>query len=460
MIQRVWGILAAVVLAAVLAEAVGNVAEPWADGLAGVLVGAVGAASLRARPRYGIVVLGVAALWFASTVRPEMSPLSRAALVAMAFTFPDGWLHRRALMVLVPAGAVVAALPPSVGGVSVALALCGLTSAASVVEARPTSNGAALDGRARALSGVFLAGAFLLPFLAAHGVELLANVPGAADMAFSLLVGCSAVVLLVRLITTSGDVEADSVIALSERDAGAALRLLRDQPWTSVAVERGAMAAAIRMLERNEELQRELAQTVEEVRASRLRLLEATTVERRDLEGRLRVRARPMVDRTRALVGSLSLAGAAMATLGDCIRQLDGIEVDLDAVGRGLHPPGLSDRGLPSLIDLAPGCPIPVTITVPEHRYAQPIEVAVWYACSEGLTNLVKHAGASCASIALVEAQGCLVATVSDDGHGGARLAEGGGLAGLRDRLAAVEGSLEVASAPGGTTLTMRVPLP
>jgi glucose-6-phosphate-specific signal transduction histidine kinase len=63
----------------------------------------------------------------------------------------------------------------------------------------------------------------------------------------------------------------------------------------------------------------------------------------------------------------------------------------------------------------------------------------------------------SCASIAVVEASGCLVVIVTDDGHGGARLAEGGGLAGLRDRLAAVGGSLELASAPGGTTLTMRV---
>jgi hypothetical protein len=254
--------------------------------------------------------------------------------------------------------------------------------------------------------------------------------------------------------------EADSVIALSERDAGAALRLLRDSPSTGVPVDDGAMAAAIRMLESNHELQRELAATVEKVRASRLRLLAATTVERRDLEERLRARARPMVHRTRALVGSLSPAGAAIATSRECVRQLDGIEADLDAVGRGLHPPGLSDRGLTSLIDLAPGCPIPVTITAPEHRYAQAVEVAVWYACSEALTNVIKHAAASCASIAVVEASGYLVATVADDGHGGARLAEGGGLAGLRDRLAAVEGSLELASAPGGTTLTMRVPLP
>jgi hypothetical protein len=458
--QRVWGILAVVVLVAALAEVVADVAQPWADGVAGVLVGAVGAASWRTRTRYAILVLGVAAVWFASTVRPEISPLSRSTLLAMAFTFPDGGLHRRALAALVPAAAVVAALPTSVGGGSVALLLSGLTSAASVVEARPTSSGLSLDGRARTLAGIFLAGAFLLPFLAAHGSEVLADVPGAADTAYSILVGCSAVVLLVRLLTTSGDIEADSVIALSERDAEAALRLLRDQPSTGDAVDDGAMTAAIRMLERNSELQRELAATVEKVRASRLRLLAATTVERRDIEGRLRARARPMVDRTRALLGSLSPAGAAIATLGDCVRQLDGIEVDLDAVGRGLHPPGLSDRGLPSLLDLATGCPIPVTITAPEHRYAQPVEVAVWYACSESLTNVVKHAGASCASIAVVEASGCLVVIVADDGHGGARLAEGGGLAGLRDRLAAVEGSLELASAPGGTTLTMRVPLP
>ena len=458
--QRVWSVLAVVVLVAVLAEVEGNVTQPWADGAAGVLIGAVGAASAGVRRRYAIVVLGVATLWFASTVQPELSALSRSTLVAMAFTFPDGRLHRRSLDVLVPAAAVIAAVPPSIGSLSVAFALCTLTLAASVVEARPTSSGPALDGRARALAGVLLAGAFLLPVLAAHGVELLATVPGAADTAFSVLVGSSAVVLLARLLTTSGDVEADSVIALSERDAGAALRLLRDQPRTGVAVDGGAMAAAIRMLERNQELQRELAATVEEVRASRLRLLEATTVERRDLEGRLRIRARPMVDRTRTLVGSLSPAGAAIATLEDCIRQLDGIEVDVDAIGRGLHPPGLSERGLPSLMDLAPGCPIPVTISTPEHRYAQTVEVAVWYACSEALTNLVKHARASCASIAVVEATACLVATVSDDGRGGARLAEGGGLAGLRDRLAAVDGSLEVASAPGGTTLTMRVPLP
>jgi uncharacterized membrane protein YccC len=159
---------------------------------------------------------------------------------------------------------------------------------------------------------------------------VLADVPGAADTAYSILVGCSAVVLLVRLLTTSGDIEAESVISLSERDAEAALRLLRDQPSTGDAVDDGAMTAAIRMLERNHELQRELAATVEMVRASRLRLWR----QRRWNGATLRAAARPGPPDGRPDQGAprIPLAGGCCARdVGDCVRQLDGIEVDLDA---------------------------------------------------------------------------------------------------------------------------------
>jgi signal transduction histidine kinase len=127
---------------------------------------------------------------------------------------------------------------------------------------------------------------------------------------------------------------------------------------------------------------------------------------------------------------------------------------ELRAVARGLHPAVLTDRGLDAAVRaLAFRSPVPVTVadTIPDDLPA-PVATALYYVVAEALTNVAKYAQASSATVAVRRANGMAVAEVSDDGVGGADAAGGSGLQGLGDRVAALDGRLEVESPPGGGT--------
>jgi signal transduction histidine kinase len=128
----------------------------------------------------------------------------------------------------------------------------------------------------------------------------------------------------------------------------------------------------------------------------------------------------------------------------------------------GIRPQALADLGLPAALrELTARSPLPVTVTVAEglRRPAAHLESTAYFAASEGLANVVKHAGATRADLLLAQAGDMLVLEVRDDGHGGADPAYGTGLTGLADRVAAVGGRLLLASPAGGPTL-VRVELP
>jgi signal transduction histidine kinase len=134
---------------------------------------------------------------------------------------------------------------------------------------------------------------------------------------------------------------------------------------------------------------------------------------------------------------------------------------ELREIARGLHPALLSHAGLPpALRSLAARSPVPVELIVEvDGRLAAPVEVAAYYLVSEALANAAKHADASMVTVAVRTDDGVLVATVRDDGRGGADPA-GGGLTGLRDRVEAIGGRLSIASPPGaGTSLSAALPL-
>jgi PAS domain S-box-containing protein len=139
-----------------------------------------------------------------------------------------------------------------------------------------------------------------------------------------------------------------------------------------------------------------------------------------------------------------------------------GIE-DLRELAAGLHPAILTQHGLaPAVRALADRVPVPVEIDVPGIRLPAPVEASLYFFCSEALTNIVKHAQASCAWIRLEVAADQCVAEIRDDGIGGARPgSETSGLIGLRDRLGALGGTLDIISPPaGGTVLRAAVPVP
>jgi len=129
-------------------------------------------------------------------------------------------------------------------------------------------------------------------------------------------------------------------------------------------------------------------------------------------------------------------------------------------LARGLHPTILTDAGLAAAVEaLAERTPLPVKVAVTEARFPPEIEAAAYYVVAEGLTNIARYAGATEARVEATAKGGRLVVTVTDDGRGGADPSSGSGLRGLVDRLAAIDGELQITSRAGdGTTLTAILP--
>jgi signal transduction histidine kinase len=143
--------------------------------------------------------------------------------------------------------------------------------------------------------------------------------------------------------------------------------------------------------------------------------------------------------------------------------ELDEALKELRELARGIHPAVLSDHGLAAAIEgLARRAPLPVAVReLPAERLPEHVELAAYFVVSEALTNVAKYASASHASVTVTKENGRLTIEVSDDGVGGADLALGSGLRGLTDRLAAIEGWLDIDSRPGhGTTVRATIPCP
>ncbi|MBB3082656.1 sensor histidine kinase [Geodermatophilus sabuli] len=146
---------------------------------------------------------------------------------------------------------------------------------------------------------------------------------------------------------------------------------------------------------------------------------------------------------------------AARETLGEAAVLAKEALEELRALSRGIAPPVLADRGLAAaLAAVAARSPVPVELSVdlPEERLAPAVENTAYFVVSEALANAAKHSGASTCRVVVVAAGPALRVTVEDDGRGGAVLAPGHGLAGLADRLRAVDGVLTVDSPRGGPT--------
>lgn len=134
---------------------------------------------------------------------------------------------------------------------------------------------------------------------------------------------------------------------------------------------------------------------------------------------------------------------------------------ELRSVVRSILPPVLEAEGLPGALDaLALQCAVPtrVDVEVPV-RLPVSVEAAAYYAVAEALTNVTRHSGAEVAAVRVQQRGDQLWVEVSDDGSGGASIGPGSGLSGIRDRVEARDGTLEVCSPAGGPTL-VRVALP
>jgi signal transduction histidine kinase len=154
--------------------------------------------------------------------------------------------------------------------------------------------------------------------------------------------------------------------------------------------------------------------------------------------------------------------GEARRLLDRSREELTAALEELRELARGIAP-ALSKRGLGRAVEaLADRAPLPVEVgRLPAERLPEHVELAAYYVVSEALTNVAKHASASKASVTATTNGDRLTIVVSDDGVGGARIDLGSGLRGLGDRLAAIEGRLDIESELGhGTTLRASIPCP
>ena len=215
-------------------------------------------------------------------------------------------------------------------------------------------------------------------------------------------------------------------------------------------------------------LDAELRARLEELRASRARLVEASDTERRRLERNLHDGAQSRFVGLALLLGHARRRVDADPTdpeiadlLAQATAELQAGLAELRELARGIHPPLLTDQGLePALHALAARAPVPVTLAADVgERLPAPVEIAAYFVVAEALANVGKYARASEATIAVRRVNGLVTVDIADDGVGGADAGRGTGLRGLTDRVAVLDGTLAVDSpSGGGTRLHVEIP--
>jgi signal transduction histidine kinase len=227
------------------------------------------------------------------------------------------------------------------------------------------------------------------------------------------------------------------------------------------------LASQASLVMRNAQLTAELRATIDELLASRRRLVEAQDAERRRIERNLHDGAQQQLIALAIQLGLLAESAddpeLIRQAIPDLKAQLSAALDDLRALARGIYPPLLAEQGLVmALRAQAARSPVPVALEADRvGRYPQDAESTVYFCTLEALQNVAKHAKASAATISLSGSGDTLEFSVSDDGAGfpAAAARHGSGLQGMSDRLAAHGGTLAISSRPGqGTTITGRLP--
>jgi signal transduction histidine kinase len=229
-----------------------------------------------------------------------------------------------------------------------------------------------------------------------------------------------------------------------------------------------SVAQAAGIVLSNVRLQVQVQHQIAEVEASRRRILVAADAQRRRLQQQLEAGAGRHLAGVRELLDQAvqeactSRHRAGSGGLESARGELEEAQAELRELAAGIHPPLLTQQGLgPALASLAERAPLPVRLSGPRERLPADIETAVYFACSEALTNIAKHASASCADIGIRSEEGEVTVLIADDGTGGADPTAGSGLKGVADRIEALGGRLQIRSpAGGGTRLLAGIPVP
>jgi signal transduction histidine kinase len=258
----------------------------------------------------------------------------------------------------------------------------------------------------------------------------------------------------------------DRLVELIKSEGGAPIAVIIADP--GLARYRGLFNAAVQtsaLALQNAQLQARAARAeLSQVRASRARLVAAGLAERRRLERDLHDGAQQHL---LALAAQLTAAmtrttdPVATAAFRQARLQLGTILADLRSLAHGIHPAVLTQGGLAAALeDVAERLPLPVQVTAPAVRVAPAVEATAYFVVCEALANVVKHAGASSAAVAVRADDTGLSLEISDDGVGGAGAAAAGqGMANMQDRVGALDGEVVIDSPPGqGTRVLVRIP--
>jgi signal transduction histidine kinase len=248
-----------------------------------------------------------------------------------------------------------------------------------------------------------------------------------------------------------------------ERDGHAVAVLIHDP---AVLADPGliqAVASAARLGATNARLQADVRARQAEIRASRERIVEAGDDERRRLQRRLHEGPERRLERiakllSRAMDATGIDGGGSIAKAED---QLIKTRDELRRLALGLHPGGLSQRSLAeALASLVADASLAAELDVAADGVPPTIAACVYFVCAEAIANASKHASAELVRIRVVVREERVTATIDDDGVGGADPARGTGLAGLRDRVEALGGTLSVEATEGrGTHLAAVIPM-
>jgi len=225
-----------------------------------------------------------------------------------------------------------------------------------------------------------------------------------------------------------------------------------------------AATAASGLALQNAQLQAKAAQEkLEQVKASRARILEAELAERRRLERDLHDGVQQhLLGITAGLTAAMARTTdpEATAAISQAREGLRAVLAELRDLAHGIHPAVLSQSGLGAALEgIAERLPLPVSVTAPPHRLDIAVEATLYFVACEALANVVKHANAGSALVAVRAGESVLELEVSDDGIGGVTAGAGHGLANIADRVGALDGEVVIDSAPGqGTRLLVRIP--
>jgi signal transduction histidine kinase len=259
---------------------------------------------------------------------------------------------------------------------------------------------------------------------------------------------------------------AGRAVTVIRGESGPVAALVHDEALLEDPGLISAVTAAIRLTTDNERLRHELQQRLDDLAASRVRIIEAADAERRRIE-------RDLHDGTQQRLISIALQlrlaasrdqadGALDHAVRTAVDELAAVVDEVRDLARGIHPAVLTESGLEaaleSLVDRSP-MDVQADLAIDVEPPAV-VASAAYFCVAEAMTNAAKHAGARHVRLMARGGPGSLEITLADDGAGGATEHAGGtGLSGMRDRVAAVGGTVTVDSPPGAGT-TVRLVLP